>query len=131
MIRSRISLYFHSYRRMSSLGILLLMLVFLTVVFCDPQLDRQINFSTYYVRNSNLFSLETTCLLCIPSVRRPLPPCRWDHKLVSDVSAPPDFSSANFLLEIQETIVYVHYTNLWDVYTKFRITRNETCNQIL
>ena len=36
-------------------------------------------------------SSEITCLFCIPSVCGPLPPPYMGSKLVSDVSAPPDF----------------------------------------
>ena len=84
MIRSGISLYLHSYRRMTYQGILSLMLVLTACIFCDPQLDKQRKLFICNSRETPTFSSsETTCLLCIPLVYGPLPPPYMDHKLVS------------------------------------------------
>ena len=78
-------------------------------------------------REASTFSSKTAVFLCIPSARGPLPPRIWDHKLVSDVSAPSDFRRANFLLEIQATSTLMSITLAFgNVFSKFGITRDET-----
>ena len=104
------------------------------LVFYDPQLDMQWKLSTYYFeRNSNFILLKNYLSLLYSFGPWPItspvygivswcPMCRLLR--TSD--------SANFLLEILATCMSMyHYTHLWDVYTKFGITRDGTCDQTL
>ena len=97
MIRSWIFVLPCSYRRMMSFGILLLMLV-----FCDPQLDMQWKLSTYYLEKLQLSppqKLPVSYVFLRSGAHYLL--SIWDHKLVSDVSAPPDFWKCKPLLKFR------------------------------
>ena len=92
MIHSEILALPCPYRRTMSLSILLLMFVLTCLSSMIPRWICSENSLPTTSRETPTFSSsEIICFFCIPSDRVPLPPRIWDHKLVSDVSAPPDF----------------------------------------
>ena len=102
-------LYFHSYRRLTSLGILSLMLVLTTYAFCDPQLDRQRKLFIHYLeRNSNFLILRNYLTLMYSFSPRPITfllygiaSCRLMCRFLRTSD------SANFLLKIQATSTFM------------------------
>ena len=92
MVRPGILVLLCPFRHMMSLASCFWCLSWL-LVSCDPQLDMQWKLSTYYLeRNSNFLLLQK---LPVPYVFLLLAahylPRIWDRKLISNVSAPPDF----------------------------------------
>ena len=99
-------------------GILSLILVDL-LVFCDPSWIGREN-SLFRFWETPTFS-ETTCLLCVLSVRSPLPPRIWDRKLESECRLLQTSDCANFLLQSRLIYFNVRYIYLWTVSTNLEL----------
>ena len=111
MIRFGILVLPCPYRRMMSLGILLLIFVWFASILWSP--------AGYAVKT--LYLLHREKLQLSPPRKLPVSfvflrssahylPRIWNHKLVSDVPAPRTFYSANSLLEIQATCTSMSIT---------------------